>query len=61
MEYTIKPCTQPFVWSLRSNWEIPNGTYYDTNNGSVFYLTDEPYVSYIGRIPIERKQNVPSN
>lgn len=57
MTYTINPCTQPFVWSLRCNWPQPDGMYYDTNSGSVYLLSTDPYVSYIGRIPVERNKN----
>lgn len=31
--------------------------FYDTVTGSVYFLSYDPYVSYIGRIPVEREMN----
>lgn len=51
MTLTIQPFKRPFIWSLRYNWNTPDGLYYDPDTGEVFSLSVEPYVMYIGRLP----------
>ncbi len=58
MIYTIYPCTKPDIWPVRENWNYANGMYYDTRTGDLFLLSKEPFVSYIGRIPVERNNPV---
>ena len=51
MTLCITPYTRPYVWSIRSNWNTPNGIYYDPTSGELFSVSDEPYAQYIGRLP----------
>jgi hypothetical protein len=51
MILTLYPIQEPFIWSIRANWDVPNGMYYNTNNGAMYSVTDNPYVQYMGRIP----------
>jgi len=51
MTLHLTPHTQPFIWSIRANWTVPNGLYYDPISGEMFSVTDYPYVSYLGRLP----------
>ena len=54
--HTINPIPHdkvPRIWSLRQYWDVENGFWYDTMSGALYYLTDQPYTSYIGRIPTE--------
>jgi len=51
MTLTLTPLQEPFIWSLRANWDTPNGLYYNPVNGGMFSLTDDPYVTYMGRLP----------
>jgi len=51
MTLTLTPLQEPFIWSLRANWDAPNGLYYNPINGGMFSLTDDPYVCYMGRVP----------
>jgi hypothetical protein len=58
--YTIYPCTKPDIWPVRDNWNYTKGMYYDTASGDVFLVSEEAYVVYVGRIPVERNQSVPN-
>ncbi len=51
MILNIKPQERPFVWSLRHNWPVDDGLYYDPVSGELFSLTDKAYVNYLGRLP----------
>jgi len=50
---TVYPRKRPNVWSIRTNWDVPNGLYYNPTSGEMFSVSKEPYVLYIGRIPEE--------
>ena len=59
--YTINPLPHskiPYMWSLRDNWDVENGLWYDTMSGALYMLTDNPYTSYIGRIPVTETQQM---
>ncbi len=51
MYLTLKPHQEPFIWSIRANWSVPDGMYYNTTSGAMFSVTEEPYVQYMGRVP----------
>ncbi len=51
MTQKLEPFKRPFVWSLRYNWNTPDGLYYDPVTGEMFSVTKESYVQYLGRLP----------
>jgi hypothetical protein len=51
MTHTLHPHDRPFVWSLRCNWDTPNGLFYDPQTGEMFSVTKDTYVQYLGRLP----------
>jgi len=51
MTLNILPFTRPYVWSIRSNWNTPDGLYFDPISGELFSVSKAPYVQYIGRLP----------
>lgn len=53
MTLNLLPKRRPYVWSLRNNWDVPNGLYYDEVSGEMFSVTSKPYVMYLGRLPDE--------
>ena len=54
--YTINPANKPSVWIERKRWSVPDGFYYDTFSGEIFYLSKNTYVEYLGRMPNKQKQ-----
>jgi len=61
MTLNLLPLKEPFIWSIRANWNVPDGLYYNTTNGAMYSVTEEPYVQYMGRLPsrylIENTEN----
>jgi hypothetical protein len=53
MILTVTPFTRPYVWSIRSNWNTPDGLYFDPTSGELFSVSNNPYVQYLGRLPSE--------
>jgi hypothetical protein len=53
MNHTLQPSQRPYVWSIRDNWSVDNGLYYDPVSGEMFSVTSNPYVMYLGRLPDE--------
>ncbi len=51
MTLELKSFKRPFVWSLRCNWNTPDGLFYDPVSGEMFSVTKEEYVQYLGRLP----------
>lgn len=51
MTLELKPHKRPFVWSLRCNWNTPDGLFYDPVSGEMFSVTKKAYVQYLGRLP----------
>jgi len=51
MTLNLKPHRRPYVWSIRANWNVPDGLYFDPTSGEMFSVSNEAYVSYLGRIP----------
>ena len=54
--YVILPTHKPAVWIERKRWSVDNGFYYDTFSGEIFYLSDNTYVEYLGRMPNKQKE-----
>lgn len=50
MTLELEPMQEPFIWSIRANWEVADGLYYNPVSGAMFSVTSEPYVQYMGRI-----------
>lgn len=53
MTHELRPFKRPFVWSLRCNWNTPDGLFYDPVSGEMFSVTTADYVQYLGRLPEE--------
>jgi hypothetical protein len=52
MTLHLKPHNRPFIWSIRANWSVTEeGLYYDPVSGEMFSVSDNPYVTYLGRLP----------
>jgi len=51
MTLTLTPMQEPFIWSIRANWDVPDGMYYNTTSGAMYSVTNDPYVIYMGRLP----------
>jgi len=51
MTLILTPYREPFIWSIRANWPVDDGLYYNPYNGGMFSVTKEPYVQYMGRVP----------
>jgi hypothetical protein len=48
---TVYPKERPYIWSIRANWPVPDGLYFDPTSGEMYSVSSEPYVMYVGRIP----------
>jgi hypothetical protein len=52
MTLNLLPHPRPYVWSIRANWPVTEeGLYYDPTSGEMFSVSDNPYVTYLGRLP----------